>query len=273
MNEKLEKQLYKEELKIVDIEGAIFPTVEDEILNISPYTAYIPLNKLTDKKSILEKTPFKVRVNLSSPRELSEGEIALIKEKMENTLNSYEGEIEYKKRLRWKGLKWAASIESGFLAGIYYTNTAIFPEYLVGVIRFLGEFVFWGFLFFLPVTILPTIGYIRYLKLQKRIEAKQKNLIDVEFKVNVNDKMVEDIMKKYNEIDDVKIYEKLSTYAKEAKYELASKFYKKMSEISWKKESFVTRYIPASWRRGIKAWIDVRVEPPEEVFVPIGDYG
>jgi hypothetical protein len=224
-----------------------------------------------DEKVISEKTPFKVRVNLASPRELSEGEIELLKAEMENSLDKYEGEIEIKKRLRWKGLKWAALIESSFLAGLYYASTAIFPDYLTGLLRFLGEFAFWGGLFFLPVTILPALGYLRYLKDQKKLEGMQKNWVDTEVKVNVNNKMIKDIMKKYDEIDDVKIYEKLSNYAKETGYELASKFYKKMDEISRGKESFVTRYMPASWRRNLKTWIDVKIEPPE-IFVLMGDY-
>lgn len=266
--EELEKELYKERLKIISIKGGVFPTIEDEILNFSPYTAYIPLN--LSKLSSKVRTPFKLKIELSSPKHLDKGELEKVRIYVKEISNSYRGELEIKKRFRWKALKWAAAIESAFLGGLYYMNTTISPDIIGGILRFLGEFAFWGGLFFLPVTILPAIGGLRYLKTQKKLEKLEKNWKDTEVIYTIDQK-VKDLKEKYDEIDNLEIYKELATYAKNKGYKLASDFYEKLSRILAEKESFITKYLPASWRRSIKQWVDVKVDEPE-FFIPLGDY-
>lgn len=275
MGEKVEKDLYVEEVEVVDIDGAILPTVEDELLGMTSYTAYIPLS--SHIKKLIEKSdkPFKLRVSLDSPKKLSEGETEKMKAAFYERLSSYEGELEMKKRLRWKGLKVASIIESGFLAGNYYSSTATGYDFSVGIARFIGEFIFWGAMIFIPGVIGPFVGGLRYLKRQKDIENLEKNMKEIEFSVRTGDEstgnvMIDNVMKKYSKIDDVKIYEKMSSYAGKAGYKLAHGFYKKLAEALAVEESFITRYLPAGFADNTKSIFDIRVETPD-FYAPVGE--
>ncbi|MFX0203705.1 MAG: hypothetical protein ACFFCW_47005, partial [Candidatus Hodarchaeota archaeon] len=113
MPENTEKSLSKEKVAVVNIDGAVFPTIEDEIRGITNYTAYIPFSEEIKTIIAKSKNPFKLKVNLSSPKNLSEGEMQRIRALFLEKVKRYEGDLEMKKRLRIKGLKISSLIEVG----------------------------------------------------------------------------------------------------------------------------------------------------------------
>ncbi len=270
MPENAEKSLSKEKVAVVTIEGAVFPTIEDEILGITNYTAYVPFSEEIKTIIAKSKNPFKLKVNLSSPKNLSDGETHRIRALFLEKVKSYEGDLEMKKRLRIKGLKISSLIEVGFLAGLFYSSLAIGYGVSIGIVRFVAEFVFWGGLIFIPSVIGPAIGGLRYWRSQKGLERLEENLRDVEFSIKTDDNKIHEILDVYSKIDDIKIYEKMGLYAEKVGYKLAQGFYQKLTERLSPEESLVTKYLPAGFKDSIKAMFDIRVEAPD-FYSPIGE--
>jgi len=270
MPENLEQTLSTEKVAVVTINGAILPTIEDEILGITNYTAYIPFRE--ELASIIQKSknPFKLQVALSAPKSLSEGEIERMKAHFLEGLKSFEGDLEMKKRMRIKGLKYSSLIEIGFIVGLFYSSMVAGFGLTVGIIRFIAEFVFWGGLIFIPSVIGPAIGGLRYWRSQKGIERLETNMRDVEFAVNTEDTKLHEIYEAYSKIDDLKIYEKMGRYAEKAEFKLAQGFYEKLPKRLSPEESLITKYVPAGFRDNVKAIFDVRVEAPD-FYSPIGE--
>lgn len=263
-------RLSEEKVAVVNIDGAIFPTIEDEILGLTNYTAYVPFSKEIGNIIQKSKNPFKLKVDISSPMPLSEGEIERMKAHFLDTIKSYEGDLEMKKRLRIKGLKISTIIEICILIGIFYASMVSGYGVAVGIIRFIAEFVFWGGLIFIPSVIGPALGGLRYRKIQRGVERLDANLREIEVSVKTEEKMIQDILNEYSLLDDMKIYEKLGKYAEKAGYNIAKGFYEGLNKRLSPDESFITKYLPAGLRDSIKAMFDIRVEAPD-FYSPIGD--
>jgi len=265
-----EKSLDLEKLAIFNLKGGIFPTIEDEILGISSYTAYIPFSKEIENIIKISNNPFKLKVTLNTPKPLSEGELERMRALFLDRVKRYEGDLEMKKRLRLKGLKYSAIIEIFILIGLFYSSFASGYGPFIGIIRFISEFIFWGGLIFIPSVIGPALGGLRYRKRQKGLTRLEDNLRVIEFDFQTDDVQLKNLLDVYEKIDEVSIYEQMRSFAENEGFNLAQEFYHQITKRLSPEDSFVTKYMPAGFRNSLKAMFDIRIEAPD-FYSPIGE--
>lgn len=243
--------------EILEVNAYVLPTVGN-------YSAYVDvdIDKYSKKYG---KKPHTLRINVYSPEELDEGELARISNELKKEWSRYIIERE-QARSFYKWFKILAPIELLLIGGLI-----LFDLFITRVpLRAAWDIFFWGFI--LGFTgLIPGIRSFRDKRREDRAKQLLKNWKGTEFVKGAD----EDKKRRVNEYRDyfsgidgrkVEIYGKLKSHSREIRFKSAYDLYEWKIKDLIEEESFFTKHLPASWRRILKIFfLGVKVESPKVV--------
>lgn len=243
--------------EISEVDAYVLPT-------IGKYSAYVDVDIDRHSKKY-GRNPHTLRINVYSPEELDEGELARISNELRKEWGRYVIERE-QARSFYKWLKILAPIELLLISGLIFFDLLIFANYL----RAAWDIFFWGLV--LGFTgIIPGIRSFRDKRREDRAKRLLKNWKGTEIVKGTDEektRRVNEYRDHFLGIDwkEVEIYEKLKNYSKEIMFKPAYDLYEWKIKDLTEEESFYTKYLPASWKRQMKNFLlGVKVESPKVV--------
>lgn len=242
---------------IIEIDTYVLPT-------IGMYSAYVDVD-IDHHSKEYGRRPHTLRINVYSPKELDEGEMARIGKELMKEWSRYTIEREHSRSFH-KWFKVLAPIELLLVSLLIFADLFIFPTPL----RAVWDIFFWGII--LGFTgIIPGIRCLRDKRREDRAKQLLENWKGTEF-INGAD---EDRNRKVNALRDyfakidgrkVGIYQRMKIYSREIRFKPAYDLYTWKVKDLTEEESFYTKYLPASWRRVLKNFLfGIKVESPTVV--------
>ena len=247
-------------VEVLEVNAYVLPT-------IGRYSAYVDVD--IDKHSKrYGKKPHRLRINVYSPEELDEGELARISNELKKEWSRYIIERE-QARTFYKWFKMLAPIELLLLSGSIITDFLIFTP-PTSYLRAGWDIFFWGLILGLT-GIIPGIRSFRDKRREDRAKQLLKNWKGTQFAKGTDEekrRRVNECRNYFSRIDGrkVDIYKRLKNYSLEIGFKPAYDLYEWKIKDLTEEESFFTKYLPASWRRKMKIFLfGVKVESPKVV--------
>ena len=246
-----------------EIDAYVLPTV-------GKYSAYVnvDIDKFSHEHG---KKPHKLRINVYSPEDLDEGELARVGSELKKEWGRYIVEREQARKFyRW--FKILAPVEILLISGAVAIDLiALTPP--GNYMRAAWDIFFWGLI--LGFTgIIPGIRSLRDKRREDRTRQFLKDWKETELARGTDEekvKRVEELREHFSKMDggEVKIYEKLKNYSEETRFMPAHNFYKWKIRDLTEEESFYTKYLPASFKGKMKNFLlGIKVESPK-VAAPV----
>src|SRR3990170_5470333 len=203
-----------------EIDAYVLPTV-------GKYSAYVnvDIDKFSHENG---KKTHKLRINVYSPEDLDEGELARVGSELQKEWGRYIVEREQARKFyRW--FKILAPVEILLISGAVAIDLiALTPP--GNYMRAVWDIFFWGLI--LGFTgIIPGIRSLRYRRREKRARRLLKNWTETEAGRGTDaekTKRVDEFRNHFSKMDgrEVRIYEKLKNYSEETRFTPAYDFYK-----------------------------------------------
>lgn len=224
---------------------------------IGSYTAYVDVDVDEYAKRHGNK-PNKLVINVYSPEELSQGELAEVLCQLEDEWSRYLCYREYSNEIN-RGLKWLGVIEAAIAFGMAYSG--FFPFYPVQLTaRLFRGFIdafFWGAIIFAGTTSIGAVrllaNYRRMRNARKLVESWRGSSVKMGEQSSKYE-MVKDLNRYFSGLDgrEIEIYKGMREYCKDRNYKGPHEFYKWWVEDLEKEESHVLEYRPVTLRKRLR---------------------